>query len=63
MLELRLTNQEMFTSLLPADPIVSLSEDGVTTHEEASSEVFEKTQKDIDRLVELSAKSTGRKRG
>lgn len=37
MLELSMSNREMFDRLVPENPIVSLSEDGVTTHDAPES--------------------------
>lgn len=60
MLELRLTNSEMFERLLPGDSIVSLSEDGVTTHDEPAAGQMDA---EIARLAEMASSTTaGKKR-
>lgn len=51
MYELALSNRDMFDKLVPENPIISLSETGVTTHEQP---VNEQMQKDIERLAELA---------
>jgi len=51
MLELSLSNRDQFEALLPEEPIVSLSEDGVTTHTSSQSEA---QQAEIDRLADIA---------
>lgn len=53
MLELANSNREMFDQLLPEEAIVSLSEEGVTTHEEPVSD-DERTKAEVERLVALT---------
>jgi len=59
MVELALSSREMFDKLVPENAIVSLSEEGVTTHEQPASEAL---QADIDRLVGLANSTTQKKK-
>lgn len=58
MLELRLSNAEMYNRLVPENAIVSLSEDGVTSHERTPNADLDKAAAEIQRLAE-TAKSIG----
>lgn len=51
-LELRLSNEEMFQKLLPEVAIVSLSEDGVTTHEGTPNSELDNAAAVVNRYVE-----------
>lgn len=53
MLELANSNRDMFDALLPEEAIVSLSEEGVTTHEDPVSD-DERTKAEVERLVALT---------
>ena len=56
MLELCLTNSDMYDRLIPEDAatVVSLSEDGVTVHEVPGSEAFDAAQAEVNRYLEQS---------
>lgn len=56
MLKLARTDRETFLAVIPDEAIVSLSEDGVTTHSEPghSGQLSEEQQKDIDRLSDIA---------
>ena len=51
-LELRLSNEEMFQKLLPEVAIVSLSEDGVTTHEGTPNAELDAAAQVVSKYVE-----------
>lgn len=51
MLKLSLSDRETFEALVPGEPLVKLSEEGVTVHEEPESEKFDT---EVARLVELA---------
>jgi len=51
-LELRLSNEDMFQKLLPEVAIVSLSEDGVTSHEGTPNGDLDKAAAQVSRYVE-----------
>lgn len=59
MVKLAREDREMFVSLIPATPIVSLTQEGVETHEEPDGEVREKMQADVARLSALANEMSG----
>jgi hypothetical protein len=60
MIAISLSNHEMFERLVPETPVVSLSEDGVTVHEEP--EKAKAHEEIVDRYVALAATTSGRSR-
>ena len=54
-LELRLSNSEMFQKLLPEVAIVSLSEDGVTSHERTPNQPLEDAAAEVERLAGVAS--------
>jgi hypothetical protein len=54
MVELSMSDREKFESLLPENPIVSLSADGVTTHDEPDNATFEAAAEEVARIVALA---------
>jgi hypothetical protein len=54
MIKLSRADRETFDALVPETPLVSLSADGVTYHEEPGNQKFEETKAEIDRLVALA---------
>lgn len=60
MLELKLSNPEMFDKIVPAAPLIEMSTRGVDTHDEPESKAI---SAEIDRLAELANSSrSGRKK-
>lgn len=59
MLRLSLTDRETFEALLPESSLVSLSEDGITVHEEPDNDDRDAFEADIARLSDI-ANSLGR---
>ena len=51
--ELRLSNSEMYERLVPDTAVVSLSEDGVTSHEQTPNEPLEEASAEVARLAEV----------
>lgn len=62
MVELSITNRETFETLLPEDAIVSLSEEGVTTHEDTNSDETKDAQDKVKRYLEMADIQSGRKK-
>lgn len=54
MLELLLTNAEMYDRLIPDTSIVSLSEDGVTVHEQPGNEALEAAEAKVQHYLEMT---------
>jgi hypothetical protein len=52
-IELRLSNSEMYERLVPDTAVVSLSEDGVTSHEQTPNEPLEEANAEVARLAEV----------
>ena len=50
MLEIKLSDPEMYDRLLPASPLVSLSEDGVTVHDRPGNAGYDHLEDEVDRL-------------
>ena len=60
MLELRLSNEELFNKIVPSEPLVSLSaQTGVTSHEpvNAGQSVQDEKENLIKKMTELANKS------
>jgi hypothetical protein len=51
--ELRLSNSEMYERLVPDTAVVSLSEEGVTSHEQTPNEPLEEASAEVARLAEV----------
>lgn len=62
MVKLSMTDRETFDTLLPEDAIVSLSEEGVTTHEDTNSDEDKNKQTAVERYLEMAAQQSGKKK-
>ena len=62
MVKLSMTDRETFETLLPEDSIVSLSEEGVTTHEDTNSDEDKSKQTAVQRYLEMADAMAGRKK-
>jgi hypothetical protein len=59
MVELARTDRDKFDKLVPDSPIVKLSEEGVTVHEDGDSEKRQQLEEDIERLSNLANEEFG----
>lgn len=62
MIELKIEKPATYEALLPANPVVSLSEDGVTTHDEPKAEEADEITRLSAQLEQIQA-GPGRKKG
>jgi hypothetical protein len=62
MVKLSIEDRETFDTLLPENPIVSLSEEGVTTHQDTNSDEANSAQDAVKRYLEMADNQSGRKK-